>query len=260
MELFLPYLPNALLIFCRITSFFVVAPVFSSRNVPAPFKIGLAFFVTWILFAAVGMNEQPVTMDSLYALTVIREILVGLLLGFLAYLFFTAVQVAGSFTDMQMGFGMANVIDPMTGTSTPLLGNLKYMVATLLFLTFNGHHHLLQAIMDSYQWIPLQNELFTKLYSGEISEFLLQSFTKMFSLAFQLAAPLVVSLFLADVGLGILAKTAPQFNVFVIGLPLKILIGFLILLLMIPSYGPFFRDLFAKMFEALLHMLQMVAG
>ena len=86
--------------------------------------------------------------------------LVGVLLGFLAYIFFTVVQTAGSFMDMQIGFSMASVIDPLTGVSTPMLGNLKYMIAVLLFLSFDGHHYLIRAIIDSYRWIPLDNRLF----------------------------------------------------------------------------------------------------
>lgn len=244
------YFPGFLLFFCRITSFFVVAPVFSARNVPAQFKIGLAFFVSFIAFVGTG-SAATVAMDSLYVLSVIREILVGLLLGFTAYLFFTVVQIAGSFIDMQMGFGIANVIDPMTGAQSPIIGNLKYMIATLLFLTFNGHHFLLEGIMRSYEWIPLSNELFAKTYNGQISEFMVKTFGTVFSLSFQMAAPLVVALFLTDVGLGLLARVAPQFNIFVVGLPIKILLGFVLLGFLFPSYEDIFRNVFNDMLDTL---------
>lgn len=259
MELFLQYFPGFMLVFCRIASFFVVVPVFSTRNVPATFKIGLAFFVSLITFTAVGAGS-PQDIDGEYILYILREVLVGLLLGFVAYLFFTVAQIAGSFIDMQMGFGIANMIDPMTGASSPMMGNFKFMLAMLLFLSFNGHHYLLQAIVGSYQWIPLSNELFARIYSGDVSLFLLQSFTSMFTLAFQLAAPLIVAMFLADVGLGILAKTAPQFNIFVVGLPLKILLGFMLLILLIPSFTSLFQDWFEKMFAAMHDLLQLIAS
>lgn len=259
MELFFQFWPNSLLIFCRITAFFAVVPVFSSRNVPNIFKIGLSVFVTLIIFAGFGMND-PVPIDATYVLLIIREILVGVLLGFIAYLFFSVVQIAGSFMDIQIGFGIANVIDPMTGESAPILGNLKYMLAMLLFLSFDGHHYLLRAIMDSYRWIPISNELFTRIYNGDISEFLLHSFVTMFSLAFQLAAPIVAAMFLTDIGLGLLTRVAPQFNIFVIGAPLKMILGFILLILLFPEFVDLFRDLFQVILNSMQQLLQLITS
>lgn len=256
METFFQYFPGFLLVLCRISAFLVSAPIFSTRNIPAMFKVGIAFFVAVITYMAIH-DKSNIPFDALYLLSVLKEVLVGLLLGFLAYLFFIVAQIAGSFIDMQMGFIMANLIDPLTGTSVPVIGNLKFIIATLLFLTFNGHHYLIQAIMDSYAWVPLDHNLLAQIYAGQISEFLVRSFTTTFMLAFQLAAPMVVALFLADTGLGILAKTAPQFNVFVVGFPLKILLGFLLLILLVPGYLPLFRSLFLQMFEALRGLMQM---
>lgn len=250
MGLLLQYFPGFLLIFCRITSFFVVAPIFSARNVPSQLKIGISFFVAFIAFVGAG-TQTTVAMDSFYILLILREILVGLCLGFAAYMFFTIVQIAGSFIDIQMGFGIANVIDPMTGAQSPVIGNLKFIIASLLFLTLNGHHYLLEAIMRSYEWIPLDNELFAKFYGGQISDFMLKTFSTVFTLSFQMAAPLVVAMFLTDVGLGLLARVAPQFNIFVIGLPVKLLLGLLMLMLLFPGYELLFSDIFAKMMESI---------
>ncbi|GGG12291.1 flagellar biosynthetic protein FliR [Paenibacillus abyssi] len=257
MDLFLQAVPIFLLIFCRITSFFVVAPIFSNRGVPAMFKIGLGFFVTVLVYLVYGIN-QTVNLDAGYILFVIREILAGVLLGFVAYLFFTVVQTAGAFIDLQMGFGMANVIDPMTGTSAPLLGNFKFMIVVLLFLTMNGHHYLLMALMKSYDWLPISNELFTRIYEGSVSEFLARTFTHTFMLSLQMSAPLVVSMFLTDVGLGFLARTAPQYNVFVIGIPLKILVGFAMLILLLPGFASLIGQLFDQMFMAMENLLNIV--
>ncbi|GIP33082.1 flagellar biosynthetic protein FliR [Paenibacillus sp. J2TS4] len=251
------YFPNAMLLFCRITSFFLVAPVFTARNVPMQFKIGLSFFLTLMAISAIG--EAPIPMDGEYLLSIIKEILIGLLLGLIANLFFTAVQIAGAFIDVQIGFAMANVIDPMTGVQTPLLGNFKYFIALLLFLSFNGHHLLIQAIVDSYEWVPLSNDLFAHIYQGQVSEFFLQSFIKAFALAFQMAAPLVASLFLVDVGLGVLARTAPQFNIFVLGIPMKILVGLLLLFLFVPGMYNLFSDLFRTLFEYVTRLLELLA-
>lgn len=259
MEQFLQGFPIFLLIFCRITSFFVVAPIFSSRNVPTTFKIGLGFMISIIIFLVYGL-KQTIVPDAGYIIMIIREILAGLLLGFVAYLFFTIVQTAGAFIDLQMGFGMANVIDPMTGASSPLMGNFKFMIATLIFLSVNGHHLLLTALMRSYEWIPLSNELFGRIYDGSISDFITKTFAETFLLAFQLAAPLVVAMFLTDVGLGFLARTAPQYNVFVIGIPIKIIVGLLMLVIMMPGLITIFEHLFAELFRAMEKLFSIVQG
>ncbi|MCM3745996.1 flagellar type III secretion system protein FliR [Paenibacillus pasadenensis] len=248
MELFVQGFPVFLLIFCRITSFFVVAPVFAARTVPAKFKVGIGFFVSFLVYLTYGTTKQ-ITPNALYMLTLVQEIMVGLLLGFIVYLFFTTVQTAGAFIDLQVGFAMANVVDPMTGVSAPITGNFKYMVLTLLFLTMNGHLYLLQALMNSYRWIPLEPNLFGYIANGTVTEFLVQAFSQSFLLALQIGAPIIVAMFLTDVGLGFLARTAPQYNVFVIGVPLKILIGFLLLVLLMPSLGTLFEHLFSFMFD-----------
>ncbi|GGF96927.1 flagellar biosynthetic protein FliR [Paenibacillus aceti] len=239
-----------MLIFCRMTAFFVVSPIFSSRGVPNSYKIGLSAIIAVFILLIQGTN-QVIPSDLSYLLVVIREILVGLLMGYVATLMFMVIQMAGSFIDIQIGFGIVNVLDPISGTSVPVLGNLKYVFATLIFFSMNGHHYLLDAVIRSYNWIPLSNDVFQRIYNGNLSEFLITTFSQAFTLAFQMAAPLVVALFLTDVALGFLARTAPQFNVFVIGIPLKILVGLVMLLLLIPSFIYAFEHLFEVMFKAL---------
>ena len=259
MQALVAYLPNFLLILCRITAFFVVAPVFATRSIPAQWKIGLASLIAFTVFAASG-RSTIMPMDGQYVLLVLRETLVGLLLGFVAQLFFTVVQIAGAVIDIQMGLGIANVIDPMTGAQSPIMGNFKFIVAMLLFLTFNGHHYLIDGIMRSYEWIPLDRESFARIVQGGVSDFLVSSLDDVFALSLQMAAPVVVSLFLTDVGLGILAKTAPQFNIFVVGLPVKIIVGFLALAIALPGMLVWFQDWFRSLFEAMDKLARLIGA
>ncbi|NUU61407.1 flagellar biosynthetic protein FliR [Paenibacillus agri] len=259
MEIMLQSFPVFLLFFCRISAFFVVVPVFSSNGVPMTFKIGLSFFVALVVFSASGTG-LVVPQDISYVLLIAKEILVGLLLGFIGYLIFMAIQTAGSFIDIQIGFGIANVIDPMTGASAPIFGNFKYMIALLMFLSMNGHHYLLDAIVYSYNWVPINNELFLKMIDGSLSEFLVRTFAQSFILAFQMSAPLVAALFLTDIGLAFLARTAPQYNVFVIGVPLKIIIGLALLLLLMPGLAVLFRSMFDILFESMHNLLKLMGN
>ncbi|WP_151735116.1 flagellar biosynthetic protein FliR [Paenibacillus tengchongensis] len=254
METLLQNLPVFMLYFCRITAFFVVVPVFSSLNIPTTFKIGLSFFVSLIVFSSRGTGIT-VPEDLTYVLLIFKEVLVGLLLGFIGYLMFMAIQTAGSFIDLQIGFAIANVIDPMTGTSAPLLGNFKYMIALVLFLAMNGHHYMLDGIIYSYNWAPLDNDLLARMMDGSLMDFLVRTFAQSFMLSFQMSAPLVTALFLTDVGLAFLARTAPQYNVFVIGVPLKIIVGLALLLVLMPGLAVLFQNLFDIMFESMRNLL-----
>lgn len=251
-------LPHFLLVFCRIAGFFLVVPIFAARNaVPTTFRIGLAAYVSFtIVFALPDVPQMA--FDSTYVLRIVRETVLGIVLGFVAYLFFVSIQLAGSFIDLQMGFGIANVIDPMSGAPSPLFGGFKYMVAMLLFLSLNAHHYLIRAVLDSFALVPLDHPLFGAWASGHVTSVLFTQLGTIFMLAFQMAAPLVVAMFLIDVALGILAKTAPQFNIFVIGIPLKIGVGFVVTLLLIPGFIGLFESLFATMFEAMYTLLQHV--
>lgn len=247
-------LPVFMLIFCRITAFFVISPVFTSRGIPPSYKIGLSAIIALIVYFSFGLGEV-VPQDLSYVILIVQEVLVGLLLGFTAYLIMTVVQTAGALIDIQIGFSMANVIDPFTGTSSPLIGNFKYYLALLVFLSMNGHHYLFDAIMYSYDWIPITGDVFGKIHDGNVTDFLVRTFSHSFVLALQMAAPLVAALFLTDVGLGFLARTAPQFNVFVIGIIIKIIVGLVLLMLLMPMLVSLFDHLFAKMFEALRQLL-----
>ncbi|CAM2893863.1 flagellar biosynthetic protein FliR [Paenibacillus sediminis] len=254
MNMLLQSFPVFLLIFCRITSFFVVVPIFSTRGVPRSFKVGLAAVLALIVTMVYG-SHQTVPTDLSYILVIFREIIIGLLLGFVAYLMFAVVQTSGAFEDLQIGLAMANVIDPMSGTSAPLFGNFKYMFAVLLFLIMNGHHYLLDAIMRSYEWIPLSNDLFKRMYDGNLADFLVETFSQSFLIALQVSAPIVVAMLLTDVGLAFLARTAPQFNIFSVGVPLKIIVGLFMMVLIVPSFSYVFEELFNKLFQALEGLL-----
>lgn len=260
MEMLQQSFPVFLLVFCRMIAFFVVSPIFSSRGVPNTFKVGIAFFISLLIYliksTTVTVSESP----EIYILLVIREVMIGLMLGYVAYLMFTVIQMAGAFIDIQTGFGIASVLDPLTGASSPLLGNLKYMIAILLFLSMNGHHYLIQSVLYSYDWIPIDSEIMSKMMDGSISEFLIRTFSNSFLIAFQMAAPIVVAMFLTDVGLGFLARSAPQFNIFVIGVPVKIILGLFMLMLLTPSFGYLFEHVFAQLFQAMQSLLKVVGN
>ncbi|WP_420869744.1 flagellar biosynthetic protein FliR [Cohnella ginsengisoli] len=245
--------PAYMLVLCRISSFVLVAPIFSSRSLPRTFKAGISVYISLLVFLTVGF-DSPVPTDAAYIGAVLKEILAGLVIGYTATLFFTLIQTAGTLIDTQIGLGIANILDPISGISAPLFGNLKFMLMMLVFLSTNGHHYLLGAIMNSYKWLPLDNRFFQTIYEGRLTDFLVHTFADTFMLALQISAPLVVAMFVTDVGLGLLARTAPQYNVFVIGVPIKLLIGLTLIILLMPGFSTLFQIVFDRMFDALEKM------
>jgi flagellar biosynthetic protein FliR len=250
-------LPTFLLIFFRITSFFLIAPVFGTRSVPSTFKLGLSFFISLLVFQVIGVESQ-VAFDEAFLILLIKEIGVGILLGFAASIFLYALQIAGGLIDLQMGFAIANVIDPQTGAQSPIMGNFKYLLAILVLLLSDGHHMLIRGILNSFFLVPLDHWFLVD--EGTITSFLIDMFVKSFVIAVQIAAPIVATLFLVDLALGLISRTVPQMNVFVVGLPLKILVSFAVLFISLPGFIFVMNLLFSQMFQAMEGLTQMMVG
>ena len=258
MTFILEMLPYFLLIFVRLTSFFIIAPLFSMRGVPNQFKIGIAFFLALLAFSSQTIDE-PIAMDVYYILMIIKEFAVGLVLGFTAAIVLYAVQVAGAFIDFQMGFSMASVMDPQTGTQVPIIGHFKYILALLFLLTVDGHHLMLDGVMQSIKLFPVEPMSFTVQFE-DIAHFITTLFLEMFMIALQIALPVVGSLFLIDIALGILAKTVPQLNIFAVGFPVKIFVGFVMLMLTMPFFFYVLQSLFGKIIENMAQLIRLLGG
>lgn len=248
-QIWLNALPIFLLIFCRVTAFFVISPIFSYSSVPTIFKIALGFFISLITFTVLGDIQPVIEVDGLYILAIIREVLIGLMFGYLVYIFFAVMHTTGGLIDLQMGYAMANVFDPQTGATVPLTGNFKLLIMMLVFLMMNGHHLLITGLMESFKYMPLDNDWYAKMADGSLIQFLIEAFIKTFVLGLQIATPVVIAIFITDLGLGFLAKTAPQFNVFAVGFAIKIIVGLLILFIILPRMGNVFDNLFSILFD-----------
>ncbi|MCA0991152.1 flagellar biosynthetic protein FliR [Pseudalkalibacillus hwajinpoensis] len=258
MESVVNALPLFLLVFMRATSFFITAPIFSTRSVPNRFKVGLGFFIALIVTAGLGA-ETDLALDLMFVIYILKELFIGLALGFIASLILYTVQVAGAFIDFQMGFVIANVIDPQTRTQVPIIGNFKYMLALLFLVSVDGHHMMLDGLVRSYELLPA-NALLSQADSQSLARFIAEVFAGMFFSAFQLALPIVASLFLVDVALGLLARAVPQVNIFVVGLPLKIFVGFVLILVTIPTFFFLLRGVFQEMLDTMGRLIQLLGG
>lgn len=255
METLIMKIPVFILVLVRLTAFFATVPFFSYKTIPTQVKIGIAALLAFAI--AASMEPVNLEIDGQYVLLVLKEALVGLTLGLIAYIVMSAIQIAGGFIDFQIGFAIANVIDPQTGTQSPLTGQFFNVIALLLLLSANGHHVLLDAIYYSFQFAPL-TQAWPHLADENTTMLVIKIFAGTFALAFQLSIPIVATVFLTDLALGIVAKTVPQLNIFVIGFPVKILVAFITLVVMFTVMSEVMQRLFQFMFVSMRQFMEMI--
>ena len=245
-----------MLVFARITGIFTSAPIFGSHNIPVQLKAALSLLCTALVIPL--LIDSQITVGSsmlVYLLIVISEFFLGLLLGFAASLVFTAVQMAGHLLDMQIGFGIVNIFDPQSGQQVPLLGNFKYILALLVYLSTNGHHFFLSALFDSFKSTPITTVVF---HAIPLAELFVDLISGAFIFAFKITVPVLIALFLTDIALGILARTMPQMNIFVVGIPIKIAVGVFVLSTALPFFIIFLEVSFNAMYRDLYHLLDLL--
>ncbi|MBA1333870.1 MAG: Flagellar biosynthesis protein FliR [Firmicutes bacterium] len=239
------------LLMVRNSAIFLIAPVFGRKNVPAIFKIGLAFFMSIILLEIVDADIQPYGNVFGYAVLLFRETSVGFLIGFVSYVIFASIYIAGQIIDMETGFGVVNVLDPQNNIQVPIMGNYLYIISLIIFITIDGHHMLLSALFKSYELVP-PGGVFA--YTSSIND-LIGITGETFVIGFKISAPVITAVFLTDMALGILSRTMPQMNVFIIGIPIKIIVGMVTLMIMIPVFSTILDSIFSNMGNSIFRVL-----
>jgi flagellar biosynthetic protein FliR len=212
---------------------FILAPFFGTRHVPTVFKIGLGFFASIIVFDV--MPSVSLNIDNIlsYFLKVISEFLIGLVIGLASMIAFSAVYLAGQLIDYQIGFGLVNILDVHSESQVPLMGNFIYIMTILIFMLMNGHYVLFTFLTKSVEIIPIGKAYFD--FSG-MSQVLTKMVADMFAIGFRISVPIILTTVLTDLVLGIISRTIPQLNVFMVGMPAKVFVGIFTLLVMLPMY------------------------
>lgn len=241
----------------RVSALVVSSPIFGRKNLPNMVKILLCVTLTGVLYStweSIPVLSYRGVLE--YIVLCAKELLFGLILGYVTTLFFSLAQTAGQAIDMQMGFGMVNVLDAQSNLSVPMMGNFLYIVLLAAFFAVNGHRQLLYILLSTFRNIPVGQVSLNPMlgYSA------LEVFALSFGLVINIAMPVVAAGLVAEVFMGFVVRTTPQLNIFVVGIPLKILLGFVVLLLVLPVYVNFTEELFARMFESIDYMIKGLAG
>lgn len=220
------------LVFTRIGALLTAAPLFSSRAVPHTVKAGLAALLAIALTPSIGprITRPPGDMFTLIA-QMAAEAAVGLSLGFLARMVFAAIEIAGSFMDLQIGFSMMNVMNPLSEQHSAVIGTFLSQLGLTLFLLAGGHLFLLGTVIGSYGVVGPGAAHFAGDGPGAMTHMAGQ----MLALAFRLALPAMAIMLVVDVAFAIVARTVPQINIMIVGLPLKIIVGLFTVSVILPG-------------------------
>ena len=246
------------LIFFRISTMLVLMPVFGTNFLPKKIKIAIALLISFILFPTLKeyLNFTPSTILIQFFILVSQEIFLGALIAFFWQFLFFSLRIAGSIAGFQMGFFVANVIDPDKGEESPIISELYFIAGILLFLALNGHHILVESLICSFQKVP-----FGKIYYGDKIVNNLIYFTQLsFETAIKIALPILATLLLVEIGFGFIARVAPQMNVFMVGFPLKIGIGLLVLMYSIPFFGYLFSKSYKFFSTNVFQAIKILSG
>jgi flagellar biosynthetic protein FliR len=246
-----------LVVIARVAGFIAAIPVIASVQTPVRVKTGLTVTLSLLLFPVMRDKVPDFSLAPWpFALLILSEMLLGLMIGLVARLIFTAVEFGATVIGYQMGFAAANVFDPQSERQVALVSQFQNVFAIVIFLAINGHHIFLRAAVRSYEYLPPGRlDL-----SGEAVPYLMQLSSHMFALGVQFSAPVLAVLLLTGLILGILARVFPQLNVFMLSFPISIGVGFVVIALTLDLMSNLIRQEFDKLPEWMFTLLGYLSG
>ncbi len=231
--------------FVRVSALLLSAPVFGTRLVPVRIRIVIAMVLTWVILPLLPAAPVLDVLSVPALLLLAQQVLIGVAMGFALQLIFNALIVAGENMAMSMGLGFASMIDPQNGVNVPVLSQFFVIIATLIFLTLDGHLAVITLLVRSFELMPVQDAWLSREAYWSVASWA----SVMLVGAVRIALPVVVSILIAYLALGVMTRAAPQLNVFSVGFPVILLFGFALLTLTMPSFLPAFTELFESGIE-----------
>lgn len=237
--------------FFRIAAMMQIMPIISGRQMPRQYRIGLTFVLTIVIMPLAGEMPQVDPLSAESVIIILQQLIIGLAMGFILLLVVSTVILAAENISMTMGMGFAIMSDPINGGQVAVVGQFFMVLASLLFLSFNGHLAAIQMLADSFTLLPVSSD-------GIGSEGLWQVVTwmrYMFIGALTVALPAIAALLSVNLAMGVVTRAAPQLNIFSVGFPITMTLGFIMLNLSLPVFLPVFENLLAEGFEAARSLL-----
>ncbi len=244
-----------LLIFARILGIFSFNPMLSRSNIPARVRIGATMLITYVVALTLdtGGIDTGNTMGE-YVMCFVRELFIGLVLGFICDMFVYMIYLAGDVMDAQAGLGMAKVFDPSTSIQMSMYGSYAGFMLYLYFFASNAHLMLIRIFVNSFEVIPLCSGH----VNWDIGWLITEMFARIFALMLQLAMPVVAAELIVEFCVGILMKAVPQIQIMVVNIQLKVIIGFFVLFAITSPMGEFIADYTEKLLNTCEEMLPLI--
>lgn len=242
-----------ILILVRISCFVFIAPFYGTKNVPAQVKIALSVFVSLMIYNFVDKTGIGYTGLFGYTVIVLKEGITGLLMGFAANVCNSIILFAGNIIDMDIGLSMATEFDQTMNSQVTITGNLYNYFILLLLVATNMHHYLLRTVVDSFEVIPVNGQVFDW---GSLLISMTRFMTDLFVIGFRIVLPVFACIMILNCILGIMAKVAPQMNMFAVGMQMKIMVGFVVLFLTVSLLSGIGDFIFMEMKRMLVSMIE----
>jgi flagellar biosynthesis protein FliR len=225
--------------FTRIAAMLAIAPIFGARIVPLRVRLVIALLLTWVLLPLIPPVPAIEPLSAASALVTVQQLLLGMAMGFSLQLILATLVIAGQTIAMGMGLGFAQMVDPQNGVSVPVIGQYYVVIATLLFLALNGHLALLRVLADSFQSVPIGVDALSREDFRVIAGW----GVRMFGDAIMVALPAVASVLLVNLSFGVVSRSAPQLNIFGVGFPVTLTLGFVVLVFSLSNLLPELRHM-----------------
>ena len=230
----------------RIAAMMMASPIFNIRQIPVRFRMLLAVLITVLVQPVLPASPVVAVFSSEAALILLQQIGIGVALGFLMQMAFNALILGGQVMAFSMGLGFANMMDPANGVQVPVVSQFWLILAMLAFLLMNGHLVLISAIVDTFTVLPIAVDGFGRAGIWE----LLSWASRMFAAGLLMALPVIIALLLVNIGMGVVSRAAPQLNIFAIGFPITLMMGFLLIWITLPqvmtNFGQLVLEAFAR--------------
>lgn len=250
------WVTHFLMLVVRMSALFIGSPIFGRSNIPAYVKVLLSVMISFIAIQFYPpMGDLPKTLVH-FVLAIIGEVLVGLTIGYVTTMFFNIVFTAGQIMDTQVGYSMVQIYDVTLNSQASITGSLMNIVIIQSFILTDGHLRLIRMLFDTFEYIPVGHVVIDQ----SLGELMLRGFAQSFVLSVNVAMPIIASALVAEIGLGIVVRTSPQMNIFVVGVPIKMILGLVMLAVIIPIFIRFTNTIFDQMFQFIDVILPVMAS
>ncbi|MDR1209409.1 MAG: flagellar biosynthetic protein FliR [Clostridiales bacterium] len=244
-----------LLVMIRLVGFFVILPVFAGSNIPTAVRVGAAFLIAAAVFAKAEAGADIAGAAAIeYAVIALKEFAVGFCMAFAVYAVFSAFYLIGQLADFQIGFSMVSVFDPGSSIQVPITGNLFYLMVLAFFIETGGLGGVIRAVAESFSVLPIGSA--DIIGNGRLLETAVSVTSHFLVFGVRASLPVVGTVFIVDIALGLLTKAVPQMNVFVVGMPIKLMAGLAVLYLVMPAFYGLYQSAYDSAMNYMARMLR----